>query len=313
MAAVLAAGTPTVEAAQNLKLRLGHEMPESHPYHAGAKKFAELVAEKSKGAIAVQIFPNGNIGKQGQLAEGLTMGTVDLALTNTMVLEKYESLVSVLALPYLMRSWEHLYKVVDGPLGEELNARLEKKGLSVLAYCSVGTIYINSIKLVKNPEDMKGLKLRVQPGPSYVEAGKAMGAVVTTTAFSEVYTALQLGTIDAQTQSVSNILSNKHYEVAKFIVLNDFGYLLEPLSVSKMVFDRLSPEQKKILKEAAYEAAVWQRKYMADEEKKGIVTLKGYGVTVSDCDMDKWRATLEPIQQKFPNWLEFINKIKAVK
>ena len=312
MSLFLASALPAEAASKSVRLRLGHEMPESHPYHAGAKKFADLAAEKSGGAITIQIFPNGSLGSQGQLAEGLTMGTVDLALTNTMVLEKYEPLVSVLGLPYLMRNWEHVYKAVDGPIGDELNVLLGKKGINVLAYCSVGTIYINSTKLVKGPEDMKGMKLRVQPGPSYVEAAKTMEAVVTTTSFSEVYTALQLGTIDAQTQSISNVLSNKHYEVAKFIALNDFGYLLEPLSISVMVYDRLDAEQKKILKEAAYEAAVWQRQYMADEEKKGIETLKGFGVTVTQSNLDEWRAVLEPLQQKFPKWLDLINKIKAV-
>ena len=240
------------------------------------------------------------------------MGTVDLSLTNTMVLEKYEPLMSVLGLPYLFRSWEHVYKTVDGPVGDEFNALLSKKGIKVLAYCSVGTIYINSTKLVKGPDDMKGLKLRVQPGPSYVEAAKAMGAVVTSTAFSEVYAALQLGTIDAQTQSVSNILSNKHFEVAKFIVLNDFGYLLEPLSVSLMAYNRLDNEQKKLLKDSAYEAAVWQRQYMADEEKKGLDKLKGLGVTVTETNIDDWRVVLEPVQQKFPKLSDLIKKAKAV-
>ena len=100
--------------------------------------------------------------------------------------------------------------------------------------------------------------------------------------------------------------------MAKFIVLNDFGYLLEPLSVSLMAYNRLDNEQKKLLNESAYEAAVWQRQYMADEEKKGLEKLKGWGVTVTKTNLDDWRVVLEPVQQKFPKLSDLIKKAKAV-
>lgn len=315
IAAALALTFPgTSLAAKALELRLGHEMPEVHPYHKGAVKFAELVEQKTGGAVKIKIYPNGTIGKMAQLAEGMSMGTVDLALTNTMVLEKYNPEVSILGIPYLFRDFPHLYKAVDGDLGVDLNKGLERKGIHVLAYHSVGTIFINSTRKVVNPEDMRGMKVRVQPGPSYVKAVTALNAVVTTTAFSEVYTALQMGMIDAQTQSISNILSNKHYEVAKFVCLNNFSFLVEPLSISKMTMKRLKKDQLKAIKEAAYESALYQREMMAKAEEDGIKELADkYGVTFTKPDLAPWVKALEPVQDEFPKWKPIMEKIKAVK
>ena len=312
MMALLAA--PVHAAGQkSILLRLGHEMPENHPYHAGAMKFAEILEKNTNGEMKIQIYPNGTLGKQAQLVEGLTMGTVDLALTNTPVLEKYEPLLAVLVMPYVVRDWDHLYRVVDGEIGAELNARLEKKGITVLAYHEIGVNNLSSIKPIKTPADVKGLKLRVVPGPCFVEVGKALGSVVVSMAFSEVYTALQLGTIDVQTQSSSNILRSKHYEVAKYYIFNYLGLFLEPLSMSKMVFDKMSPEHQKALKDAAYESALWQRPYARENQKNDLAILEEkHGLIVTRPNLDEWRAAIEPVHSKFPEWQELINRIKAM-
>ncbi|SBV99683.1 DctP family TRAP transporter solute receptor [uncultured delta proteobacterium] len=300
-------------AAKKILLRLGHEMPETHPYHAGAQKFADILSQKTNGEVAVQVFPNGTLGKQAQMVDGLTMGTLDLSLTNTVVLEKYEPLMSVLVMPYVIRGWDHVYKVVDGEIGQELNKGLEKKGITVLAYHEIGLTNINSIKPINHPSDVKGIKLRVQPGPSYVEVGKILGAVVATTAFSEVYTALQLGTIDAQVQSASNIRQSKFYEVAKYYTVNELGFFLEPLSMSKMVWDRMTPAHQKALKEAAYESALWQRPYARGKQDEDLAYLeKNHGVIVIKPDVTEWRKVIEPIHDKFPQWSDLIKRIKAI-
>ncbi len=241
-------------------LRLGHEMPETHTYHKGAMMFADMVAKKTNGSVTVKIYPNGTLGKQAQLVEGLAQGTIDLALTNTPVLEKYDPPMGVLVMPYVFRSWDHVYKAMDGEIGNDFNSRLEKKGIIVLGWHEIGVTNINSIDPILTPEDIKGIKFRVQPGPVPVEVGRVLNTVVQTTAYGEVYTALQLGTIDAQLQSATNMRANKHYEVAKNLTIMYNAYALEPLSISKRRFDGLSPAQQKALKEAGQESAVEQRK-----------------------------------------------------
>jgi tripartite ATP-independent transporter DctP family solute receptor len=294
-------------------LRLGHEMPESHPYHEGAKKFAEILNKKTSGEITIQIFPNGTLGKQAQLVDSLTMGTIDLSLTNTIVLEKYEPRMGVLSMPYIIRDWNQIYQAVDGEIGKELNKGLEKKGITVLAYHEIGRINMLTIKPVKHPDDVKGIKLRSQPGPSQIEAAKALGAVVVPTAYSEVYTALQLGTIDGTTQPPSNISQNKFYEVAKYYIINELSFFLEPLSMSQMVYDRMTPEHQKILREAAYESAVWQRAYIRAQQDKDLEFLEKNGVIVTKADVSEWRAIIEPTWDKFPQWHDLIVNIQAIK
>ncbi len=304
---------PADAADKSVKLRLGHDFPEAHFYHQGAAKFAELVSQKTNGTVTVQIFPNGTLGKQGQLVEGLTMGTVDFALSNSVALEKYEKDMSVLAMPFLFKSWDQLYRAVDGKIGAELNKKLNKKGLDVLAYFRIGSIIINSTKPITHPSDVSNMKLRVMPGPSMIELGRVLNAVVTPISYGEVYTALQLGTIDAQLQSVSNAMSGKHHEVAKYICLNNVSMFLEPLTMSKMTYDRLSPAQQKAVREAAQEAAKFERVLALEGEQRDLKAFEEkYGVTVIRPDIDEWRKVIEPIHGKFPQWAELIKEINAL-
>ncbi|MCH5277367.1 MAG: TRAP transporter substrate-binding protein [Desulfovibrionaceae bacterium] len=303
---------PSDAADKSVKLRLGHDFPEAHFYHKGAVRFAELVSEKTNGTVTVQIFPNGTLGKQGQLVEGLTMGTVDFALSNSVALEKYEQDMSVLAMPFLFKSWDQLYRAVDGKIGADLNKKLNKKGLDVLAYFRIGSIIINSTKPITHPSDVSNMKLRVMPGPSMIELGKALNAVVTPISYGEVYTALQLGTIDAQLQSVSNAMSGKHHEVAKYICLNNVSMFLEPLTMSKMTYDRLSADQQKAVREAAQEAAQYERVLALEGEQKDLEAFEEQGVTIIRPDIDEWRKVIEPIHGKFPQWAELIKEINAL-
>jgi tripartite ATP-independent transporter DctP family solute receptor len=300
---------------KKVTLKLAHEMPENHPYHKGAMIFADRVIKKTNGAVTVQIFPNGTLGKQAQLVEGLAQGTIDLALTNTPVLEKYDPPMGVLVMPYIFRSWDHVYKAMDGEIGKEFNSKLEKKGITVLGWHEIGVTNINSIKPILTPDDIKGSKFRVQPGPVPVEVGRVLNTVVQTTAYGEVYTALQLGTIDSQLQSASNMRANKHYEVAKNLTIMYNAYALEPLSMSKRVFDRLSPAQQKALREAGQESAIEQRKLarkLQDEDTEWMV--KNVGLKVHTPDLGPWEKAIQPaVANKFPDYKSLIEKIKAIK
>ena len=299
-------------------LRLAHEMSENHPYHAGAGKFGEFLSKKTNGEVTIQIYPNGTLGKQAQLVEAMSLGTVDLALTNTPVMERYVPELAVLGLPYVARSWEHIYKVVDGEIGAEFNKKFEAQGITVLAYHETGSYNISSTMPIIKPEDIRGIKTRVPQGASSAELGKALGCNVTTLAFSEVYTALQLGTINAHfTAGMDNTYYSKFYEVCKYYIFLDIAYYLEPLSMSKMVYDRLSPEHQKAIKEAAMESAIWQRNFVRSETKtKEELMAKNYGLIVhhaSDAEKAVWAKATEDVYEKFPDWLPMVQRIKAVK
>lgn len=302
--------------ANQIVLRLGHEMPEDHPYHYGVTQFAKLVAEKTNNAVKVEVYPNGTIGKQADLTQGVSMGTIDCALVFSIILEQYSPDFGVLTLPYCFSSWDHAWKVLDGPIGDELNKTVENKGIKVLSYMMNGLANVNTVKPVMTPQDIKGIKLRVQEGPSYVALGKALGTVTTPMAFSEVYTALQLHTIDGQLQTVQNIKSNKFYEVAKYYTQINMCYNTQPLIMSKSVFDKLTPEYQKAVMEAAKEAAKMERDYHLKGEEADMQECVKNGLkvyTLTDAQLAQWHDAVQPVFKEFPQLMDRYNKIQQAK
>ncbi len=166
---------------------------------------------------------------------------------------------------------------------------------------------------VKNPEDMVGIKLRVQPSAVFVQSGQMLGAVVTPMAFGEVYSALQLGAIDAQIQGPINVRKSKHYEVAKYTCQNNISFLLEPMLMNAEKFNSFSLEDQRSILEAAHDAALWQRKDAEDADKADTKFLKENGMNYYTPDMELWEAAVMPMYDKYPEWKEVVDKIKKFK
>lgn len=306
------AGQPAEKKVEKVTLRLGHEMPEDHPYHLGALKFGEILAQKTNGKYEVVVYPNAQLGTQKQMAEMVATNQLDLCLTWQGILEAFDPNTGVVSLPFIFRDWDHVYKVVDGPVGQELFKGVEAKGIKVLTNFNNGLYNIVSRVKIEKPEDVKGIKLRVQPSKVFTDTGEMMGAVVTPLAFSEVYTALQMGAIDAQIQGPINVRKSKHYEVAKFTCENQINFLLEPLMMSMKKFGELPAEDQKAIMEAAKEAADWQRE---DAEKADGVDsqfLKDNGMQYIKTDIEAWRKATAPIYDKYSQWKDMVAKIQAV-
>jgi tripartite ATP-independent transporter DctP family solute receptor len=294
-------------------LRLGHEMPEDHPYHLGAKKFGDLLAQKTNGRYEVVIYPNGQLGKQKQLAEMCASDQLDFALAWQGILEAFDPNTGVISLPFIFRDWNHVYKTVDGPIGNELFKGVEKKGIKVVTNFNNGLYNIVSTKEIKNPEDLKGIKLRVQPSKVFTDTGEMMGAVVTPMAFGEVYSALQLKAIDAQIQGAINVRKSKHFEVAKYTCENHINYLLEPLIMNLKTFNKMTPEDQKALQAAANEAAAWQRADAEKTEAADAKYLQENGMKYYKADIAAWQKATAPVYDKYGKWKELVDKIKSVK
>lgn len=301
------------EPAKQIILRLAHELQEDHPYHFGSKVFAEKVAEKTNNEIIVELYPNGTLGKQAQCVEGATMGTIDIALAPAAVFETFAPMMGVYSMPYLFDSWDHGWRIIDGEIGEKIHADLERKGLKLLTIYQGGLNGINSKIPIETPSDMKSVKFRIAQSPVYVEIGKALGAVTTPMAFNEVYSALQMGAIDAQLQFPNNIRSSNHNEVAKYFIANKILHCFEPVVISKKVFDKLSSEHQKAVQEAAYESAVEQRIFATESEKEDLDYMVSKGLKIIDVDIDEWEKAVEPVYSLFPDFIEIINEVKALR
>lgn len=303
---------PAMAAAKTL--RLGHTGALDHHYQKGSEMFKKLVEERSKGTLLIQIYPSDQLGTQRELVEGAQLGTVDMVLTSDVLLSSFEPTLSVLTLPYLFQNIEQVAKVMDGPIGDELAANLEKKGLTVVGYWENGFRHVtNSKRPVVKPEDMKGLKIRTPKGPVFVDTFNAYGASATPMGFGEIYTALQLGVVDGEENPIAHILTQKFYEVQKYLSLTSHIHSVEPLLISTAVFKSLSADQQKLLKQAGKDTAVWVRKEVDRIEAAQLKQLEGK-IAINKADTVAFEAASEPVYAKYESKFgSLIKRIKAAR
>lgn len=268
-------------------LKLGHIAEPENPYGQGADHFANLVKERTKGDVIIQVYPSSQLGNQRDLVEGLTFGTVDMTLTGTAVLGNFIPEVAVFDLPFIFRDIPHAYKALD-TVGMELCKKGEARGMITLAIWENGVRHMTNNKLpITGPKDMKGLKMRVMEQPVYIEMMKSLGASPTPMAMSELYTALQKGVIDGQENPLAHIATKRFYEVQKYISLSGHTYASEPLLVSTIAWKKLSKEQQDIVRQAAEDTRDWQRQLCRDLEGKFLQTIKDSGKAEVNDNVDK--------------------------
>jgi tripartite ATP-independent transporter DctP family solute receptor len=292
--------TGTLMAAE-VTLKLGHIADPQNPYAQGAQKFADLVAEKSGGTIKVEVYPSSQLGNQRDLVEGLTLGTLDLTMTSTAVLGNFHPQIAVFDLPFIFRDREHAFKALD-TVGMEISKDLEEKGMKVLAFYENGVRNMtNNIRPIRVPEDMKGLKIRVMEQPIYIAMMKALGANPTPMAFGELFTALQKGVVDGQENPAAHIYTKRFFEVQKYISLTEHTYSAEPLVVSMITWNKLTPEQQTIIQEAAEEARDWQRQLAIDLENGYWDKIRESGKCeiITDVDKEAFREATAPVWKDF--------------
>ncbi|GFM32031.1 DctP family TRAP transporter solute-binding subunit [Desulfovibrio subterraneus] len=297
-------------------LKLGHIAEPVHPYGQGADYFAKLVSEKSGGEMEVRVFPSSQLGGQKDLIEGLIYGTVDMALVGTAVLGQFQPQISIFDLPFLFKDRDHAYKSLD-TVGMELGKALESKGIKLLGYMENGIRHMtNNVRPIKTPEDMNGLKIRVMTNKIYVEMVKSLGASPTPMAFGELYSALQQGTVDGQENPSAHIFTKRFFEVQKYASLTAHAYAPEPMVISMVAWNRLTPAQQDILKAAAAESIVWQRDLSTREDAEYWDKIKATGqIEVIEVDRDKFAEATRPVYKEFADVVgqDNIDKIEALK
>lgn len=203
-------------------LKIGHVEPEDRSTHKALLNFKKKVEERSKGSLKIEIYPNGALGGDVQLSEAVATGSLDMALPSTSVLTTYNDEFGVLDMPYLFKSSEAAFKALDGDVGKELNGKIASKGIDILGYSYNGPRSTTSkVKPIVTPEDLKGLKMRVMESPIFIDFYKTLGANPTPMSFTELYTGLQQGTVEAQENPPSLTFANKFYEVQKYSTIDE--------------------------------------------------------------------------------------------
>ncbi|AFL50806.1 tripartite ATP-independent transporter DctP family solute receptor [Sinorhizobium fredii] len=300
--ALLTAGPAAAEIREH-QLKFASANNKGHPQVTGMEKFAELVNEKSGGKIEVKLFPGGTLGGDVQTVSALQGGVVEMTVLNAGILANNVKQFGVVDLPFLFNSGEEADKVMDGPFGESLLKLLPDTGLVGLGYWELGFRNLtNNRHPVTKLDDIKGLKIRTIQSPIPLELFNTLGANAVPLPYTELYTALETGTVDGQENPAANILNAKFYEVQKYMTLTRHQYNPQIVLVSKKFWDGLNDEEKAVLQSAATEARDFQRKVSREQDAKAIEEIKKTGMEISELspeEMQKLRDAVKPVIEKF--------------
>ncbi len=270
--------------AAEMTLKLGHLANEQNAWHKAAVKFGEELSTLTDGRIDVQVFPNETLGKEIDLINGMQLGSVDMTITGES-LQNWAPMAALLAVPYAYQTLEDMDAVASGEIGDKIEQQIiEKARIRPIAYFARGPRNLTSNREIKSPDDLNGLKLRVPNVPLFVDVWKSLGAQPTPMAFSEVFTSLQAGTIDAQENPLALIDSASFNEVQKFVNKTEHVRSWIYLTISEITWGKLSDADKEAVMEAAKRAQAYERDLFSADEERLTKELQAKGMTFVDVD-----------------------------
>jgi TRAP-type transport system periplasmic protein len=296
LAGLLMAGASTAALGQEVKLTLGHGTALGNPRDEAAKHFAACAADKSSGRIAVQVAGSAQLGDDAAMITGLRTGSIDMSANSQGPMAAVVPEIAALGLPYLFNSTEHAWKVVDGPISQELAEKADAKGIILLGFMDNGIRQTSNGKhAINKPEDLQGLKIRTPADPITVAIFQKLGADTQQIKFSELYIALQQGVVDGQENPLMNIYFAKLHEVQKFISLTGHKYETTPFLMSKRTWSRLGDADKGVIQACAKDAIAFQRKLASDTEAKLVKEMPAQGVQINEVDRELFRKATAPV------------------
>lgn len=300
VSAVALAAAPAPSLAQDvLNLKLGHIQSEQDLWHLGAQKFKDELEKRSNGAITLTIYPNSTLGGDRDLVEGMQMGTVDFGLIAG-VLGNFAPSIQLLELPYLFKSQDEFNKVVKGKIGEEIAGNVvETANVRILDWWERGSRQVTSNKPINGIDDLKGLKIRVPEIPAMVTTWRAIGANPTPMAWSEVYTGLEQGVIEAQENPIPFIFGGRINEVQSNLSFTNHKFEYVTLAISEMRWKQLTPEQQKIVVEAANAATAFENEQVRTKTDEMLKTMEAAGLKVSHPDTAPIAAAAQSAHDAF--------------
>jgi tripartite ATP-independent transporter DctP family solute receptor len=316
LAAGIALAVSASDALAQTKLKWAHVYETSEPFHTESVWAAEEIARRTDGRYQIDVYPASQLGKETDINQGLTLGTVDMIISGSSFASRSFPPIGVTYYPYVFRDPDHLLAYTKSDVFKDLTKGYEDKtGHHIVAVTYYGTRHTTSNPPIQSCADMKGLKIRVPDVPAYLAMPQACGANTAPIAFAEVYLALQNGTVEAQENPLTTIEAKKFYEVQKNIVLT--GHIVDHLNtvISKGLWNKLSEEDRAIFTEVAQQAAERATKIIQQREAELIETFKQRGLTVTEVDKAEFLAavrknvTFEQFGYRQSDW----EKIQAVR
>jgi tripartite ATP-independent transporter DctP family solute receptor len=267
----------------------------------GARAFKEAVEARSNGRIEVRLFPNRQLGDEKPTFDGIRLGTVDAGIITNAVIAQVEPALQLNDLPFLFADEAQAQRILDGAIGQKLNAKLEAKGIKPLGYMEGGfRNMINNVRPVEKPDDVKGVKFRVMQNPVYISMFSSLGGNAVPMAWGETFTAVQQGAIDGLEIPLAVIEQSKLYEITKYLSLTNHTYSSIMLLMNKRLFDRLPPDLQKIVLEAGAEATQKQRAGSQAAVKEVVGKLEKAGMKINRVpDIAPFRESVKPVYERF--------------
>lgn len=288
-----------------------------YPNTVALHDFAKAVTDKTDGRIKAQVYDNGVLGDQPDAIEQTRNGALNFANFNMGPMGPIVPMTNVLSLPFLFSGVDQMHHVMDGKIGQKFSDALAKKGLVALSWFDSGARSMYNTKHpIKKPSDVKGLKVRVMNNDLYVQMIDAMGGNATPMPFGEVYQSLKTGVIDGAENNYPSYKETNHYEVAKYYSTTDHLIIPECLCIAKKSWEAISPEDQKIVRQAAIDAAKEQRKLWAEDSAKAKKAVVAGGAKINVIkDLTPFQNAMKPVYAKFykknPDLKALVQQIRA--
>ncbi|WP_415762156.1 TRAP transporter substrate-binding protein [Pseudomonas sp. CP4] len=298
-----------------MKLKFADIHPAGYPTVVAEKSMGDTLTKETNGELTFQYFPGGVLGSEKEVIEQMQVGAVQLSRVSLGIVGPVVPDVNVFNMPFIFRDQQHMRNVIDGPVGDEILDKITNSefGLVALAWMDGGTRNIYTKKPVRKLEDLKGMKIRVQGNPMFIDMMNAMGGNGIAMDTGEIFSALQTGVIDGAENNPPTLLEHNHFQNAKFYSLTGHLILPEPIVMSKITWEKLTPDQQELVKKAAKaaqaeERVLWDKKSAASEEK-----LKAAGVEFITVDKKPFYDATAPVREKYgAKYADLIKKIEAV-
>ncbi|MBT3068104.1 TRAP transporter substrate-binding protein [Rhodoferax sp. U11-2br] len=303
LTAVAAVALSSNVAFAEIKAKIGHAMPDTHPQATAMNKFAELAGIYTKGNVKIQAYHSGVLGSDEKQLQAVQSGTQEFYIGTLSPLSTRVKEVQVWDLPFMFQNEKEVYAVLDGASSKKIFEKIEPAGLVGLTWTGMGFRNLsNSKRSVAKLEDVAGLKIRVMANPVALETWKTIGANAVPMAFAEVFPALEIKALDGQENPLVHMYSNKMQEVQKFISVTNHVYTPVAIVASKKFWDTLSPADQAGVQKAATEAGLYQRKLLDEGDIDVVSKFKAAGVTVntvSPAELARIQDKVKPVVAKF--------------
>jgi len=296
-------------------LYLGHSLPQSHPVHKGILEFQRVLDEKSGGTVQIKVFPDAQLGSEREVLELLQIGSLAATKVSAATLSNFVPEYHILGIPYLFRSKEHQFSVLEGEIGKSILEKGSKFWLRGLCYYDAGSrSFYTSEKAIRTPEDLKSLKIRVMNNQMAINMVNSMGGSATPLSYSELYTAIQQGVVDGAENNPPSFVSSNHYEISKYYTLDQHSSVPDVLVIGTKFWEQLTAQEKVWVQDAANESSQAQKVFWNESVEESIRVAKEHGVEViipeKSLFAEKSKSVVEGFVKEYPEFAPIVNQIK---